>query len=74
MSRWLCALDKCPGVRPVGVGKTWRHATAKVLLLVAGAEAKEACGIDQLCVGLEAGCWLSVYFNISKPLVLELVA
>ena len=55
MSGRLCALDKCPGVRPVGVGETWRRATAKILLLVAGAEAKEACGIDQLCAGLEAG-------------------
>ncbi len=24
-----------------------------ILLLVAGADAKEACGIDQLCTGLE---------------------
>jgi hypothetical protein len=56
MSGRLYALDKCPGVRPVGVGETWRRATAKILLLVAGAEAKEACcGIDQLCAGLEAG-------------------
>jgi hypothetical protein len=55
MSGRLCALDKCPGVRPVGVGETWRRATAKILLLVAGAEAKEACGIGQLCAGLEAG-------------------
>ena len=55
MSVRLCALDKCPGVRPVGVGETWRRATAKILLLVAGAQAKEACGIDQLCAGLEAG-------------------
>ena len=40
MSGRLCALDKCPGVRPVGVGETWRRATAKIVLLVAGTEAK----------------------------------
>jgi hypothetical protein len=51
----LCALDKCAGVRPLGVGETWRRAMAKILLLVAGAEAKNACGINQLCAGLEAG-------------------
>jgi hypothetical protein len=51
----LCAVDKCPGVRPLGVGESWRRAIAKMLLLVAGSEAKEACGIDQLCAGLEAG-------------------
>jgi hypothetical protein len=53
MSVRLCTMDKYPGVRPVGVGETWRRATAKILL-VAGAEAKEACGIDQICAGLEA--------------------
>jgi hypothetical protein len=31
---------------------------AKILLLVGGAEVKEACGIDQLCAGLEAGAGL----------------
>jgi hypothetical protein len=53
MSGRLCALDKCPSVRPV-----WRRATAKILPLVAGAEAKEAWGIDQLCAveaGIEGG-------------------
>jgi hypothetical protein len=39
----------------LGVGKTWRQAISKTLLLVAGNEAKEACGINQLCAGLEAG-------------------
>jgi hypothetical protein len=61
MSGLLCALDKCPGVRPVGVGETWHRATAKILLLVAGAEAKETCGIDQLCAGLEAGIKDSIH-------------
>jgi hypothetical protein len=55
MSGRLCALDKSPGIHPFGVGETWRSATAKILLLVAGAEAKEACSINQLCAGLEAG-------------------
>ncbi len=55
MSGRLCALDKCPGVRLVGGGETWRRATAKILLLVACAEAQEACVLDQLCAGLEAG-------------------
>jgi hypothetical protein len=52
------ALDKCPGVHPIGVGES----TAKILLLVPGAEAKEACGIDQLCApGLEAGIEGGIY-------------
>ena len=51
----LLALDKCPGVRPIGIGETWRRASAKCLLRVAGPAAKEACGSTQLCAGLEAG-------------------
>ena len=43
------------GVRPLCVGEIcWRLFT-KCLLLMAGSEAKEACGTDQLCAGLEAG-------------------
>jgi hypothetical protein len=52
MSGWLCTLDKCTGVHPVGLGETCRYATAKIFLLVACAETKEACRIDQLCL-----CW-----------------
>ena len=55
MSNRLLALDKCPGVRPVGIGEIWRRLLAKCVLKVAGGEAKEACGNTQLCAGLEAG-------------------
>ena len=51
----LIGLDKCPRVRPVGVGETWYHILVKCVLVVIGAEAKEACGTEQLCGGLEAG-------------------
>eukprot|EP00978_Attheya_sp_CCMP212_P035431 scaffold154276_cov33-Attheya_sp.AAC.2 len=44
------ALDKCPGVRP-----------AKCLLVAAGEEAKDACGIDQVYAGLEAGIEGSIH-------------
>jgi hypothetical protein len=55
MAGRLVALDKCPGVRPIGVGETWRRLAAKATLLVSGCDAKEHCGIDQLCAGLKAG-------------------
>ncbi len=55
MAGRLVALDKCPGVCPLGVSENWRRAIAKTLLLVAGNEAKEACSIDHICAGLKAG-------------------
>lgn len=55
MAGRLIAIDKCPGVRPIGIGETWRRAMAKCVLHVARNGAKDACGIDQLCAGLEAG-------------------
>jgi hypothetical protein len=54
MAGHLVALDKCPGVRPLGIGETWWRTLTKTLLLAAGSKAKEACGIDQLCACLKA--------------------
>ena len=36
MSGRLIALDKCSGIRPVGIGETWRRLLAKCLLQVTG--------------------------------------
>ena len=55
MSVRLIAMDKQPGIRPVGVGETWRRLMAKCLLKVAVPEAKATCGTTQLAGGLEAG-------------------
>ena len=53
MSGRMIALDKQPGIRPVGVGETWRRLMAKCLLKVARPEAKTACGTTQMAGGLE---------------------
>jgi hypothetical protein len=50
----LIALDKCPGVQPIGVGKTWRRLIAKVVLFSVHAKAEEACGVDQLVLKPES--------------------
>ena len=55
MSGRLIALDKQPGIRPVGVGEIWWRLMGKCLLRVAGPEAKSACGMTQLAGGVEAG-------------------
>ena len=46
MSGWLIALDKQPGVRPVGVGETWRRLFANIVLKVTGPEATMKCQDD----------------------------
>ena len=55
MSNRLIALDKCPGVRPVGVGEMWRRLFEKCVIKVSGRQVKSARGTSQLCTGLEAG-------------------
>jgi hypothetical protein len=51
----LVALDKQPGVRPVGIGEIYRRLLAKCLLKVEGHQATSACGNHNLCAGLAAG-------------------
>ena len=51
----LVALDKQPGVRPLGIGESWMRAVAKLVLAELGRDGKAACGSTQLCAGLEAG-------------------
>ena len=55
MACGLVALDKRPGVRPVGIRKKIRRALAKLVMRAAGEQAKTACGNHQLFAGLEAG-------------------
>ncbi|CAB9501557.1 expressed unknown protein [Seminavis robusta] len=49
------ALDKFPGVRPIGIGNIERRYIAKCVLAVAGPAAAAAAGTSQLSVGLKAG-------------------
>ena len=51
----MIALDKSPGTRLVGIGKTWRHLLTKCLLWVTGQEAKASCGTEQLAGAVKAG-------------------
>ena len=54
MSVRMIALDKQPGVRPVGVGETWRRLFDKIILKFTGPEATMACQDNQLCARLKA--------------------
>ena len=54
MASSLIGLDKHLELWPVGVVETWGRMKAKCVLKVAGQEAKQACGTEQLCGREEA--------------------
>ena len=53
--RGLIALDKCPGVRPVGVGGTLWRVVSKVICLAMRFDVEEVCGMTQLWARTRAG-------------------
>ena len=50
----LVALDKRPGIRPIGVGETLRHLISKAVLHITRDDILKAVGCQQLCAGQEA--------------------
>ena len=52
----LIALDKCPGVQLIGVGKVARQIVGKAVLSVMDVEIQQAEWSLQLCAGQPSGC------------------
>ena len=57
----LIALDKCPGVRPIGVGAVLRRIICKATLNLVREDVQNAVGPLQLCVGHDSGCEAAVH-------------
>ena len=65
----LIAIDKNPGIRPIGIGEVSRRILSKAILSVIRNDIKEAAGSTQLCVGQISGCEAGVH--VMRKLLLE---
>jgi len=57
----LIPLDKCPGIRPIGIGEVMRRIVGKTIVRHLRTEIQQASGPIQLCAGLEAGCEAAIH-------------
>ena len=57
----LIPLDKCPGVRPIGVVEVLRRIRAKAILRTIGKDVEDAAGPLQVCAGQDGGCEAAVH-------------
>ena len=57
----LIALDKNPGVWPIGIDETSRRIIAKAVLHIVKQDVMDAAGCLQLCAGQHAGCEAAVH-------------
>ena len=57
----LIAMDKCPGVRPVGIREVVRRILIKAILSVVRYDIQEAVGSHQLCVGRKSECEAAIH-------------
>ena len=58
----LIALDKCSGVRPIGICECARRIISKAILIVTKGDVQEVAGSLQLCAGQIAGIESTVHF------------
>ena len=57
----LIPLDKCPGVRPIGIGEVSRRIIGKAIMKIAKTNLQKSVGSLQLCAGQDAGCEAAVH-------------
>ena len=58
----LIPLNKCPGVRPIGVGETFRQIIGKTIGWILKLDIQEVAGPLQTCTGLKSGAEAAVHY------------
>ena len=61
LSNRLIPLDKCPGLRPIGIGESYRRIIGKTIVAYLKGPILRATGATQLCAGQEAGCEAAIH-------------
>ena len=57
----LVPLDKCPGLRPIGVGEVLRRIAGKVVMFIAKNDVMDSSSNIQMCSGHEAGSEAAIH-------------
>ena len=62
----LIALDKYPGVRPIGIGDTARRIISKAVFSIESSDIQEVTGSQQLCGGQISGVEAAIHATRSS--------
>ena len=57
----LIPIDKCPGIRPIGIGEVPRRIIGKSIVRHLRTDILQSSGPIQLCAGLEDGCEAAIH-------------
>ena len=57
----MIALDKCPGIRPIGVGDVAYRLCAKIMIEITGDTVQTECLAEQICSRVKAGIEGSIH-------------
>ena len=57
----LIAMDKQPGVRPIGIGEVARRIIGKAILPIVKDDVLKVAGVQQLYVGQQTGCEVAIH-------------